>query len=138
MAEAKKMMDDPEFQKQMGKLAQNPEFKNSIKQTQQAMQDPHHAAKMEAKVEHMMKVGQESLKKGAKNSMEDALAAMNNPEALGEMARMLKDPNFKKELEAMYKDPQFQNYVAAMQDMMKDPAQKRKVEAIQQNIKASM
>jgi mannitol/fructose-specific phosphotransferase system IIA component (Ntr-type) len=138
MAEAKKMMDNPEFQKQMKNMAKDPQFKESIEKTKEQIADPNKAAHMEAKMEHMLKVGNDKLKQGAAASMEDAMAAMNNPEVLSEMTKMLKDPNFKKELEAMQKDPQFASYIDAMKDMMKDPAKKRQIDAVSDTVRASL
>ena len=113
MEAAKKMMEDPQFQKEMKKLQNSKEFKESIKKTQEMLKDPNLAAKNEAKMEHMLKVGEEQIKKGAANAMEEAMKAMANPEIVAEMAKMIKDPSFTKQLEAMAKDPQFKNYVDA-------------------------
>jgi hypothetical protein len=65
-------------------------------------------------MEHMLKVGDKELKKGASSAMEEAMAAMADPEVMAEMTRMIKDPNFAKEFEAMKKDPKFKNYVDAV------------------------
>jgi len=92
------------------------------------MKDPTYAAKMEAKMEHLQKVGDEKLKEGATLAMEEAMNAMVNPEVMGDMAKMMGDPQFKAQLAKMAKDPSFQNYVNAMQDMMKDPEKKAKIE----------
>jgi hypothetical protein len=138
MAEAKKMMDNPEFQKQMKNMQKTPEFKDGIEKTKEQLNDPNKAAHMEAKIEHMVKVGQDKQKQGAASSMEDAMAAMNDPAVLAEMTKMLKDPNFTKELEAMSKDPKFANYVEAMQDMMKDPAKKQKINDVSEKVRASL
>jgi hypothetical protein len=114
MAAAKKMMDDPEWQKQMKELTKNKEFKESIKKTQHALKDPNTAAHAEARVEHMLKVGNDQLKKGAASAMEEAMAAMNNPEMMAEMQKMIHDPSFTKQLEAFAKDPQFRSYMEAV------------------------
>jgi hypothetical protein len=78
------------------------------------MQDPSTAARSEAKLEHMLKVGQEKLKQGAAGAMEEAMAAMTDPQVMAEMAQMMKDPKFQERLAAMTKDPSFKNYVAAV------------------------
>lgn len=114
MAEAKKMMENPEFQNQMKKLSQSKEFKESVKSSINMMKDPSKQAEAEAKLEHMIKVGNKELKEGARNVMEDAMAAMGNPEVMAEMQKMVKDPSFQRQLAEMAKDPSFQNYVEAV------------------------
>jgi hypothetical protein len=69
---------------------------------------------MEAKMEHMMKVGQEQLKKNAMQGVEGAMAAMNDPQVVAEMTKMLKDPSFAKQLKEMQNSPEFQQYVNAV------------------------
>ena len=54
MAEAKKMMENPQFQKQMKEMANDKTFQESIKKSVEMMADPAQAAAMEAKMEHMM------------------------------------------------------------------------------------
>ena len=91
MAEAKKMMESAEWKEEMKKLSGSKEFQDSIKKTQEALNDPNTAARQEAKVEHMIKVGQEELKNTAAKNMEDAMAAMaENPEMMKEIANMVK------------------------------------------------
>jgi hypothetical protein len=114
MREAQKMMQDPAWQKEMKKLSGSKDFKNSVKATKDKLEDPDTAAHAEARMEHMLKVGDKELKKGATSAMEEAIASMADPEVMAEMTRMLKDPNFAKEFEAMKKDPQFKNYVDAV------------------------
>jgi mannitol/fructose-specific phosphotransferase system IIA component (Ntr-type) len=114
MAEAQKMMDNPEFQKQMKKLQQSKDFKESIKKTTEKLKDPNQAAAAEAKLEHMVKVGNHELKKGARSAVEEAMASMANPEVMAEMAKMIKDPSFVRQLESMSKDPTFKNYIDAV------------------------
>lgn len=108
------MMDNPEFQRQMKKMTGDKEFKNSLKNTVDAMKDPSKAAEMEARMEHMMKVGDQELKKAAGNVMEDAMAAMANPEVMAEMTKMIKDPAFQEQLAAMAKDPNFKLYMESV------------------------
>jgi len=108
------MMDNPEFKKEMKKLSSDTGFKETLKKTQEAFEDPHMAAKMEARMEHMMKVGTDKLKEGAAASMQEAMAAMNDPAVIQEMSKMLKDPSFAKQLQAMANDPDFKNYVDAV------------------------
>ena len=138
MAEAKKMMDDPEFQKQMKKFANSKDFKDSVKKTQEAMNDPNTAAEMEARMEYMYKKGNSDLKKSAASAMEEAMASMNNPEVMAEMTKMMKDPSFQAQLAAMANDPSFRHYVSAMEDMMKDPATRAKFEQAGESIRASL
>ena len=135
MAEAKKMMDNPNFQKQMKEMGNTKEFKDATKASVDMMNDPGQAAAMEAKMEHMMKVGNDQLKNKAGNVMEDAFAAMGNPEVMAEMQKMIKDPNFQQQLNEMAKDPNMQGYMDAMKDMMKDPEKKRQMEMIGNKMK---
>ena len=138
MAEAKKMMDNPQFQKKMKEMGNTKDFKDATKKSLDMMNDPAKAAEMEAKYEHMMKVGNEQLKNAAGNVMEDAMAAMNNPEVMAEMSRMVKDPNFQQQLAAMSKDPSFKSYIDAMQDMMKDPEKRARMEKIGDAMRANL
>ena len=114
MAEAKKMMDDPAFQAQMKKLTGDKEFKENFQKSVDAMKDPAKQAELEARMEHMMKVGDAELKKGAANIMEDAMAAMANPEVMAEMTKMIKDPNFQTQLAEMAKNPNFKLYMESV------------------------
>lgn len=122
MEEAKKMMANPEFQKQMKKMQESKEFKDSLKKTKDILSDPNQAAKAEAKMEHMVKVGTEQLKKGAAASMEQAMDALDNPEVRAEMAKLIKDPSFKAQLENLKKNPEFQMYVEAVRRKLWDGA----------------
>jgi hypothetical protein len=130
MAEAKKMMDNPQFQKKMKEMGNTKDFKEASQKAIDALKDPAKAAEMEARYEHMMKVGNEQLKNVAGNVMEDAMAAMGNPEVMAEMSRMIKDPSFQQQLADMAKDPSFKSYMDAMQDMMKDPEKRARMEKI--------
>jgi len=138
MKEAQKMMENPEFKKQMKKMAETKDFKENVKKSLDMMKDPTTAARLEAQMEHMVKVGGEQLKKGAASAMEEAMASMANPEVMAEMSKMMKDPNFQQQIAAMTKDPSFANYVGAMEEMMKDPEKKRRVEQVSQAFKASL
>lgn len=111
MAEAKKMMESPEYQKQMKQFANSKDFKDASKKAGDMMKNPGQAAAMEAKMEHMMKVGADQLNAGAGKMMEDAMAAMGNPEIMAEMTNMMKDPNFQANLAEMAKDPSFKQYI---------------------------
>ena len=122
MKAAQEMMKDPSWAAQMKKLQKDKGFQDSIKKTQEMLKDPAEQAKLEAKMEHMVKVGNDQLKQGAAAAMEQAMAAMNNPEVMAEMAAMIKDPSFKQQLEALSKDPSFASYIEAMQDMMAEQA----------------
>mmetsp|Transcript_5767 Transcript_5767/g.9993 ORF Transcript_5767/g.9993 Transcript_5767/m.9993 type:complete len:200 (-) Transcript_5767:103-702(-) len=126
MAEAKKMMESPEFKAQMKKLEKSKEFKEAVKKTGEMMKDPAQAARMEAQMEHMLKRGQDTMKKNAQSSMTEALGAMSDdPEVMAEAMKMMKDPDFQKNIANMAKDPAFKNYMTAMQEMMKDPETKK-------------
>eukprot|EP00980_Cylindrotheca_fusiformis_P007111 scaffold1489_cov194-Cylindrotheca_fusiformis.AAC.21 len=114
MAEAKKMMDSPEYQKQMKQFANSNDFKEAAKKASELMKDPAQAAAMEAKLEHMMKVGSDQLNAGTGKMMEDAMAAMSNPEVMAEMTKMIKDPNFQANLADMAKDPTFKKYIESV------------------------
>merc|ERR1711982_97243 len=115
MAEAKKMMESPEWKKQMKEITNNKDFKANMEKTAKLMEDPNEQAKMQAKMEHLYRVGAEANKEEAKNTMSDAMQAMNDPKVMAQAAQMIKDPSFKK-------------YVSAMQDMMQDPATKLQME----------
>lgn len=138
MAEAQKMMNDPEFQKQMKKLTNSKDFKQSIKKTQEVMNDPNTAADMEARVESMIKKGTDDMKKSAASAMQEAMESMNNPEVMAEMTQMMKDPSFQAQLAAMAKDPSFRHYMGAMEDMMKDPATRAKFEQASDTIRSGL
>merc|ERR1719389_572433 len=91
MAEAKKMMESPEYQKQMKEFANSAGFKEASKKATDILNDPAKSAEMEAKMEHMMKVGAEKLKAHSGQTMEAAMAAMGDPAVLAEMTKMIKD-----------------------------------------------
>uniref|UniRef100_A0A7S2HQP8 STI1 domain-containing protein n=1 Tax=Helicotheca tamesis TaxID=374047 RepID=A0A7S2HQP8_9STRA len=138
MAEAKRMMESPEYKKQMKDLEKSKEFKDSMKKTAEMMKDPSTAARIQAQMEHMVKRGQDSMKKEAKNTMTEAMEAMGNPEAMKQAAELMKDPEFQKQMSEMAKDPSFKQYVSAMEEMMKDPATKAKVEAMRDQYKTAL
>ena len=56
MAEAKKMMESPEFQKQMKEFEKTKEYKDAVKKTKKMMEDPQQAARMAAQMEHMVNI----------------------------------------------------------------------------------
>lgn len=138
MAEAKKMMESAEWKKKMKGLANDKAFKNNIDNVKKTMEDPNEAAKMQAKMEHMMKVGQGEIENEAKDTMATAMQAMADPNIMAEAARMMKDPNFQQQLSQMAKDPSFKKYVNAMQDMMQDPATKREMEQMADSFKSAL
>lgn len=138
MAEAQKMMNNPEYQKKMKEMSKDKGFQDGLKKTQDMLKDPNAAAEAEAKMEHMLKVGNEQLKKNAGDQMKEAMAAMSNPEVMAEMQKMMKDPQFMQQVQAMTKDPNFKSYVDATQDMLKDPAMKAKFEQVGQQVKAAL
>mmetsp|Transcript_17076 Transcript_17076/g.35346 ORF Transcript_17076/g.35346 Transcript_17076/m.35346 type:complete len:141 (+) Transcript_17076:431-853(+) len=139
MAQAKAMMDDPKFKAEMKKLQNSKEFKNSVKATQEMLSDPGKQAEMEAKMEHMLKVGNDKIKKTAAGTLDSTMEAMlNNKDVMNDMAEMVKDPNFKKQFDEMMKDPSFRAYMESMQDMMKDPSKKAKFEQAAAGLKAAL
>ncbi len=138
MAEARKMMESPEWKKKMKELTGDKAFKESTEKLKKTMEDPNEAAKLQAKMEHMMKVGQEGLKNEARDTMAQAMEAMNDPTIMAEAARMMKDPNFQQQLAQMAKDPSFKKYVSAMQDMMQDPSTKRQMEAMADSFRSAL
>merc|ERR1711862_711821 len=121
----------------MKEMSQTKEFKESLKASTEMMADPAKAAAMEAKMEHMLKVGNNELKTAAGNVMQDAMAAMSNPEVMAEMKNMIQDPNFQQQLNSMAKDPSFSSYIEAMQDMMKDPTKKKQLDMLREAMKAN-
>jgi len=138
MAEAKKMMENPAFQKQMKEMNGDKAFQESIKKSVEMMKNPATAAEMEAKMEHMLKLGNEQLKNNAGGMMEDAMAAMDNPQVMAEVAKMVKDPSFQEQLQQMAKDPQFKSYIDAMKDMANNPEKKRQMEALANKMRAEL
>ena len=118
MAEAKKMMESPEYQKQMKEWANSADFKDAAKKAGDVMKDPAKAAEMEAKMEHMMKVGADQLKANSGKTMEDAMAAMADPEVLSQMTKMIKDPSFQENLSQMAKDPTFKQYIDSVSSLL--------------------
>lgn len=114
MAEAKKMMESPEYQKQMKEFANSAGFKDAAKKAGDMMKDPRKAAEMEAKMEHMMKVGADQLKANTGKTMEAAMAAMADPEVMAQMTQMIKDPSFQMNLAQMAKDPTFKQYIESV------------------------
>eukprot|EP00562_Extubocellulus_spinifer_P034671 CAMPEP_0178693778 /NCGR_PEP_ID=MMETSP0699-20121125/7890_1 /TAXON_ID=265572 /ORGANISM="Extubocellulus spinifer, Strain CCMP396" /LENGTH=223 /DNA_ID=CAMNT_0020339205 /DNA_START=20 /DNA_END=692 /DNA_ORIENTATION=+ len=138
MMEAKRMQESPEFKKQMKKLEGTKGFKDSMKKSKEALKDPSTAARMEAQMEHMLTKGQEQLKNNAKGQMQEAMQAMNNPDVLAAAAKYMADPDFQKNMAKMAEDPAFKNYIAGMQDMMKDPAAKARMEKMSEQLKAAM
>lgn len=111
MAEAKKMMESPEYQKQMKQFAGSADFKDAAKKAGDMMKDPATAAEMEAKMEHMMKVGADQLKANSGKTMEAAMAAMADPAVMQQMTEMIKDPSFQASLGQMAKDPTYKQYI---------------------------
>lgn len=138
MAEAKKMMESKEWKKQMKKVTNDKSFKSNMEKVKETMEDPNEAAKLTAKMEHMMEAGAKELHSDAKSTMTDAMQAMADPSIMAEAARMMKDPQFQQQLSQMAKDPSFKKYVNAMQDMMQDPSTKRQMEAMADSFKSAL
>lgn len=99
MAEAKKMMESSEWKKKMKEMTNDKAFKANIDNVQKTMQDPNEAAKMQAKMEHMMKKGNKELADEAKATMAQSMQAMQDPTIMAEAARMMKDPQFQQQIE---------------------------------------
>ena len=62
----------------------------------------------------MVKVGQDSMKDTAANTMKAAMESFSDPEVMDEATKMFKDPDFQKKLKNMMKDPSFQPYLEAV------------------------
>merc|ERR1712032_1410901 len=102
----------------MKEMSNIKQFKDGMKNSIDMLKEPAKAAEAEAKMEHMLKIGNNQLKNAAGNVMEDAMAAMGNPEVMAEVSKMIKDPKFQQQFSKMAKDPSFKSYIDAMQDMM--------------------
>jgi predicted phage gp36 major capsid-like protein len=63
MREAQKMMEDPEFKKQMKQMTANPAFKDHMQKTQEVLKDPEKVKEMEDKMQKALKEGEEALTK---------------------------------------------------------------------------
>lgn len=138
MAEAKKMMESPEWKKKMKNLTNDKNFKQSAQAAAKAMEDPNEAAKLQAKMEHMMKKGTDELKNEAKDTMAEAMQAMNDPNVMAQAAQMMKDPSFQQQLAQMAKDPSFQKYIGAMQEMMQDPSTKQQMDRMADSFRSAL
>lgn len=138
MAEAKKMMESPEWKKKMKNLTNDKAFKEATAAATKAMEDPNEQAKLHAKMEHMMKKGSAELKKEAKDTMAEAMQAMNDPSVMAQAAQMMKDPSFQQQLAQMAKDPSFQKYIGAMQEMMQDPSTKQQMERMADSFRSAL
>ncbi|KAL7575902.1 hypothetical protein ACA910_000703 [Epithemia clementina (nom. ined.)] len=139
MAAAQEMMNDKKFQAEMKKFSKSKEFKESLKTTKEMLSDPNQAAAAEARMEQMIKVGNEEMKKKSMQTVDATMDAMaNDPEMVDSMAKMIKDPNFKKQLDEMMKDPNFRAYMESMQEMLKDPSKKAKFDQAAAGIKAAL
>jgi len=138
MAEAKKMMESPEWKKKMKDVTNDKAFKSNIENVKKTMDDPNEAAKLQAKMEHMMKTGTKELHNDAKDTMATAMQAMSDPDTMAEAARMMKDPQFQQQLAQMAKDPSFKKYVNAMQDMMQDPATKAQMDRMADSFRSAL
>jgi hypothetical protein len=57
------------------------------------------------------------MKKQAKDSVSEALGALDDPAAMAEAAKLMKDPNFVAQVQQMAKDPKFQNYMQGVSNM---------------------
>lgn len=139
MAEAKAMMNNPEYVKKMKEIQNSKDYQEAMKKTKETLADPTKAAHAEAKLEHMAKVGNEQLKNNAASAMEQAMDAIKqDPAVMADMLKMLKDPAFKEQMAALTKDSQFQTYIEAMKSMMQDPEKRRQVEEISATVKSQI
>lgn len=138
MREAQKLTESPEWQQRMKEITKDEAFKASLKQTEEMLKDPNKLAQAEAKFEHMQKVGNEQLKQGAASGMQGVMESLSDPDVMRQMTEMVSNPAFKDQLAAMSKDPQFKKYMEAMKDMMNDPEQRQKLEAMASSLKASL
>ena len=139
MKEAQKMMESPEFKKQMKKFGKSKDFKQATQKAKAMMNDPATSARMEAQMEHMLKRGQDSLKKDAKE--QHGRGHGGHVHRSGRPGRGGQDdgrPGVPAELAKMTEDPAFASYIAAMKDMMEDPAQKGRMEEMQREMQKMM
>jgi hypothetical protein len=70
MKEAQAMMQSPEFQAQMKKMAQNPNFKQAMQGTKKMMEDPEKLKEMETKMKVSLEEGQKALEAAEKARLE--------------------------------------------------------------------
>ena len=70
MKEAQAMMQSPEFQAQMKKMSQNPNFKQAMQGTKKMMEDPAKLKEMEAKMKVSLEEGQKALEAAEKAKAE--------------------------------------------------------------------
>lgn len=68
MREAQKMMQSPEFQQQMKKMAEHPSFKQAMTQTQTLMKDPKKVKEIEAQMKKAVQDGEKALEDAQKKS----------------------------------------------------------------------
>jgi len=129
MAEAAKMMESKEFKSQMKKLEGSKEFKESLKKTKDALSDPATQGKMEATMEHMLNVGNQKLD-SMNEGIQKAVNVLDDPEILAKTAKMMAQPDFQEKLGKMMQNPGYMNAMSQMEEMMKDPAMKSKMEAL--------
>merc|ERR1739844_510293 len=87
MAEAKKMMENPEWKKEMKKMEKSKEFKKALEDTNEMLKDPNMVAKLEAKMEASLAVGEKQLQKDYERTLMQALETFGNDENLSEMKK---------------------------------------------------
>lgn len=66
MREAQKMMQSPEFQQQMKKMAEHPSFKQAMTQTQTLMKDPKKVKEIENQMKKAVQDGEKALEEAQK------------------------------------------------------------------------
>ncbi|KAL7569349.1 hypothetical protein ACA910_016891 [Epithemia clementina (nom. ined.)] len=160
MAAAQEMMNDIKCQAEMKKFSKSKEFKESLKTTKEMLSDPNQAAAAEARMEQMIKVGNEEMKKKfmkaavatmdamANNpEMNDSMVKMiikvgneemkkkyamaNDPEMIVDsMAKIIMDPNFEKQLVEMMKDPNFSVVFVQMLKVGNEEIKKKSMQTV--------
>jgi mannitol/fructose-specific phosphotransferase system IIA component (Ntr-type) len=139
------MLSNPAFQSQIKKMQNVKSFKEALQKTKELLNDPSTTAKMRAQMEHVVKLSQNHLPNGGEggigapgDAVKEAMNMINDPEVFGEAMKLMQDPEFVERLAAFTKDPAFSGYREAMANMMKDPDQKAKFEAMASAMGGSM
>jgi|AntRauTorckE5430_2_1112549.scaffolds.fasta_scaffold04842_2 hypothetical protein len=58
------------------------------------------------------------MKKGAMNTMADAMQALNDPAVMAEAMKMMKDPQFAQQMQGMQNDPTMKKYMEAVSPIL--------------------
>jgi hypothetical protein len=111
MAEARAMMNNPEFTKTMKEMQKRKSYQVAIKVTKDTMSDPTKAALEDAKLEHMAKVGTKKKIEIMLPTGSNVMDRRKNPAVMQEMMTMLQDPTkLKEQIKTLSKDSQFKEY----------------------------